>query len=132
MGAGISVAMGSCTAAVWSLEALGVHLALRAFHIDVGFEAAALLMVALNLSFVFPLSPGNIGTYQLVSVVILSLFGVAEARALAFSIALQGSAYAMILSLGGFFFYREGVDLAALRREEVETPFEPADPAEGA
>jgi uncharacterized protein (TIRG00374 family) len=108
------------TAVVWLLELVATVLALAAFHVDVSLPAAALVMAALNLAFVVPITPGGIGTHQLVSVVILRLFGVDEARALAFSLALQGSVLATTLAIGAFFAWREGIDLAALRRADSE------------
>jgi len=112
----VLAAMLVCTVVVWLLEAVAVGAALAAFGVSVGVATVLLLMAALNLTFVVPLTPGNLGTHQLVSVLVLSRVAVEPAHALAFSIGLQGCVYVLTLALGAVFFYREGVDLATLRR----------------
>ncbi len=105
------------TVLVWCLETAAMCSALSAFGIQPEVMIAALLVVTLNLSFAVPLTPGNIGTHQLISVLILSLFGIERAAALSFSIGYQGAVHLMIVLIGGAFFCREGLNLDALRRE---------------
>ena len=105
------------TGLVWCLETAAMCSALSAFGIQPDVMIAALLVVTLNLSFAVPLTPGNIGTHQLISVLILSLFGIERAAALSFSIGYQGTVHLMIVLIGGAFFCREGLSLDALRRE---------------
>lgn len=118
----VVAALAALTIAVWALEAVAVAAALSAFGLSAGAATVLLLMAALNLTFVLPLTPGNLGTHQLVSVLVLGSVGVDAAHALAFSIGLQGSAYAVTLALAAGFFYREGIDLATLRRAGSEEP----------
>jgi uncharacterized membrane protein YbhN (UPF0104 family) len=105
------------TGVVWALEAVAMGAALAAFHVEAGPASVVLLMVALNLTFVVPLTPGNLGTHQLVSVLVLGAVGTTNAEALAFSLGLQGTAYVMTLALGAVYFHREGIDFATIRRE---------------
>ena len=110
------------TGLVWCLETAAMCSALSAFGIQPDVMVAALLVVTLNLSFAVPLTPGNIGTHQLISVLILSLFGIERAAALSFSIGYQGAVHLMIVVIGGAFFCREGLSLSVLRREADRRP----------
>lgn len=101
---------------VWLLELLAYGSALAAFRIAVTPAMAALVMVALNLMLTITVTPGNFGTHQLVSVLVLGLFAVPEVKALAFSIGLQAIVQTSIFVLGGILFYREGLSLDLIRR----------------
>lgn len=107
------------TLLVWFLETMAMVAALLAFGIAADATIAALLVVTLNLSFAVPLTPGNIGTHQLISVFVLSLVGVGRVDALSFSVGYQGAVHLLIILLGGAFFFREGLSLGMLRREAV-------------
>ena len=114
------------TVGVWTLDVTGLWLALRAFHLDVGLPGAALLVAAIGLSFALPLTPGNVGTYQLIAILVLGRFGIDRDRAFAFGLGLQAYSLVTTVALGGFFFQREGLSLAALRAEAPpETPQAP-------
>ncbi len=104
------------TLLLWLLEIVAYGSALAAFQIAPTPAMTILIMVALNLSLAFTITPGNLGAHQLVSVLVLSLFAVPETEALAFSIGLQGIAQTAIFVLGGVLFYREGLSLDLLNR----------------
>lgn len=107
------------TILVWGLEALAVYFMLIAFNIDATPLMACLLVVVLNLSFVLPITPGNIGIAQSLSIILLAPFGVSKAAALAYSIASQGITYTVIIVLGLIFFYHERMNLNLLGRTEI-------------
>jgi uncharacterized membrane protein YbhN (UPF0104 family) len=114
------------TVAVWTVDVASTWLALHAFHIDVGLSGAALLVAAIGLSFALPLTPGNVGTYQLITVLVLGQLGIERDRAFAFGIGFQAFALVATVALGMAFFQREGLSLAALRAEPpTETPQAP-------
>ncbi len=104
------------TLLVWMLEFIAYGCALAAFQLEVTPAMATLIMVALNLTLTFTVTPGNLGTHQLVSVLVLGLFAVPEAAALAFSIGLQGIVQTALFVCGGVLFYREGLSLDLLKR----------------
>lgn len=109
------------TISVWGLETIAVYSILLAFHINASLLMAAVFVVVINLSFVFPITPGNVGIMQAVSIFILGIFGVSHLTALAYSIAYQGSLYIVIVSLGMFFLYRENMNLKLLGSPSDET-----------
>jgi uncharacterized membrane protein YbhN (UPF0104 family) len=93
---------------------------------------ASILVVVLNLSFAFPITPGNVGITQGISVFLLGAFAVTKVSALAYSIGAQGATYLLIVSLGIICFYLEGMDLDVFRRTlQKETSGKPAATMEG-
>jgi len=108
------------TIAVWVLETVAVYLMLQAFHIVTSPLMAAVVTVLLNLSFAFPITPGNVGIAQAVAVFLLGTFGVTQESALAFSVGSQGTTYLVIVSLGMLCFYREKMSLNLLGRAARE------------
>jgi uncharacterized protein (TIRG00374 family) len=99
------------TIAVWSLETVAVYMTLEAFRVPPTPMMAAILVVVLNLSFAFPITPGNIGIAQALGVFLLGAFGIAQESALAYSIGMQGTTYLIIVSLGIVCFYYEKMNL---------------------
>ncbi len=104
------------TLLVWAFEVIAYGCALVAFRIEPTPAMTVLIMVALNLSLMITVTPGNLGTHQLVCVLVLGLFSVPEATALAFSIGFQGTVQTATIALGGILFYREGLSLDLLNR----------------
>lgn len=105
------------TVLTWAMEFCVEWLAMLAFGIEPTLTLVGLTMVGLSLSFAIPVTPGNAGVHQVVSVLVLGLFGVEEARALAFSIGLQASITLSVVALGALFLAMEGMSLDTLRHE---------------
>ena len=110
--------------AVWAAEIGGTYWAMRAFQIDVGLTSAAVVTAALSLSFVVPLTPGNVGTHQVICLLVLGVWGVAEARALMFSVGMQGSVSLTVIAAGLIFALQEG--LANVMPSRRAQPGEPS------
>jgi uncharacterized protein (TIRG00374 family) len=107
------------TAAVWSCDTAGMCLALRAFGILVSPAVAAVLVAAIGLSFVLPLTPGNMGTYQVICVFVLGTWGVPEDSAFAMGLGYQAFALLSTVLTGLLFLQREGLGLGTLARGEA-------------
>jgi hypothetical protein len=88
------------TIGAWTLEVASVRLALQAFWPPAGLISALALTVVLNLAFLLPLTPGNVGPHQFLCVAVLGAYGVPAATALAFSLSLQGACAALVLAMG--------------------------------
>jgi uncharacterized protein (TIRG00374 family) len=104
------------TIVLWGLETVAVYITLEAFRIPPTPMMAAVLVVFLNLSFAFPITPGNIGIAQALGVFLLEAFGIAQEPALAYSIGMQGTTYLIIVGLGIVFFYYEKMNLNLIGR----------------
>lgn len=105
------------TAAVWVVETLILIVALRAFGLSLGLGVAALLAAAIGLSFALPLTPGNIGTYQLVCILVLGAAGVERDAAFAFGLGYQAVSLVVVAVCGMILLQREGMDVRALVAE---------------
>jgi uncharacterized protein (TIRG00374 family) len=104
------------TIVVWSLETVSTHLMLTAFHIQVRPIVTVILVVVTNLSFAFPVTPGNVGITQGLAVFLLGAFQIPQVAALAYSIGFQGAVSLLIVGLGLIFFYQEGLSFRLLRK----------------
>ncbi len=85
------------------------------FPLSVWAGIAVFLVVHLGTA--LPNAPGNVGTYQLLCVVGLQLFGIAKAPAAGFSVAAFVILTAPLWALGALALARSGTSLAAIRRD---------------
>jgi uncharacterized membrane protein YbhN (UPF0104 family) len=100
----------------WTAQLFAVWAAFKAFQIDLGFPAAALVLVLMNVVTVFPFWPGNVGLLQAAIAFALLSYGVAYPHGFAYGIGLQAIEASVGVGLGGFFLAREGFSFAMLRR----------------
>ena len=110
------------TVIILTLEIAAVHIGLTAFGIGNSLLAAAALVVALQMTYAMPVTPGNIGTHQVMCVLTLGAFGVGQPDALGFSLAFQGVAHTTILSLAGVVLFCESFDTTSLRPVRTKHP----------
>lgn len=96
------------TCAIVVAEYLAIAIALRAFGLPDFWPIPLALVTALNLSFAFNLTPGNIGPHQLVCTLVLGLFRVPASEAVAFSVAFQGSVHLLVVLSALIVLLREG------------------------
>jgi uncharacterized protein (TIRG00374 family) len=73
----------------WAVQVAMVKLMAQALHLPLDFPGAAVVLIVINIGIALPLAPGNIGTYQLLAIVALSLFSVSKSRALGFGVLFQ-------------------------------------------
>jgi uncharacterized membrane protein YbhN (UPF0104 family) len=111
----------------WTAQLFAVWAAFRAFQIDLGFPAAALVLLLMNVVTVFPFWPGNIGLLQAAIAFALLSYGVAYAHGFAYGIGLQAIEASVGVGLGGIFLAREGFSFAMLKRMPEVTEVEVED-----
>ena len=101
----------------WLTQIAGIYWTLDAFGIRKGVSAAALVFLVSTLVQLFPIIPGNIGSFQLaVAYPLAQTYNIDTGRAIAFSIGLQVIEAALATGLGFIFLSREGLSLAEARR----------------
>jgi peptidoglycan-N-acetylglucosamine deacetylase len=101
----------------WLTQIAGIYWTLDAFGIRKGVSAAALVFLVSTLIQLFPIIPGNIGSFQLaVAYPLAQTYNIDTGRAIAFSIGLQIIEAALATGLGFIFLSREGLSLAEARR----------------
>ncbi len=94
--------------ASWGASALVIFIALRAFDLDLGFEAALFIGSATALGMIIPSSPGYIGVFH--AIVIVSLVNVFDAernQAASFALVLHAMLYLTPIVIAGSFLWRE-------------------------
>ena len=79
--------------------------------------AGLAIFLIVHLGTALPNAPGNIGTYQLLCVLALQLFGIAKAPAAGFSVAAFVILTAPLWGLGALALARSGASLATIRRD---------------
>jgi uncharacterized protein (TIRG00374 family) len=108
----------------WFFQLIAVWAAMQAFEIDAPLDAAALVLLLMNVATVFPLWPGNIGLLQAAVALPLVSYGVAYARGFAYGLGLQMIEAGVGVGLGLIFLTREGLSFATLKRMPDETQTE--------
>jgi hypothetical protein len=93
---------------MWGVAALTVMTVAQAFRLGVPPAALALVLVTTNLGMTVPSAPGYVGVYHAIAVATLALFGVDQADALGFAIALHALAFGSF-TIGGALFLVAGI-----------------------
>ena len=100
----------------WTAQLFAVFTTLIAFGIEPSIEAAALVLVVMNVVMIFPFWPGNVGLVQAAVAASLLPYGVSYPHGIVFGIGLQAIEASVGLGLGFIFLEREGFTFAMLRR----------------
>lgn len=131
--------LGAVQAAAWLVQLAAAFAVLHAFHLGgAGWRAAALVLLLTNLIGILPLTPGNLGTFQVAATAALAAYGVAAGPALAFALGLQALQLLVAITAGLVSLSLQGLslgDLATRSRQAAELLHQPlpgptrADPA---
>lgn len=107
---------------IWLTDTLALYMIFTAVGLQLPYYAAVLLIVALALSSVIPTTPGSLGIFQYVSVIVLGIFGTVPEQALAVIFLFQGLIYLISLTTGGpvlFSLVKDGILKKA--EQKIET-----------
>jgi glycosyltransferase 2 family protein len=115
---------GLISAGMLLLQGIAYWLVLRACGIDLGAGPGLVAFLVVHLGTALPNAPGNVGAYQLFSVLGLALFGVAKAEAAAFSVAVFVLLTVPLWALGWVALSRSGLSLRAARELLRRSPRE--------
>jgi uncharacterized membrane protein YbhN (UPF0104 family) len=108
----------------WTAQLFAVWASMRAFQIHAGVQAAALVLLLMNVVTLFPFWPGNVGLLQAAIAFALLSYGVAYGHGFAFGIGLQAIEASVGVGLGLLYLAREGFSFAMLRRMPEVTDVE--------
>ena len=100
----------------WTAQLFAVYTSFLAFGIDPSLEAAALVLVVINVVMIFPFWPGNVGLVQAAVAAALLPYGISYGHGILFGIGLQAIEASVGIGLGFVFLAREGFTFAMLRR----------------
>ena len=101
------------TAISWIVIAASFWLCFLALRVDQGFEAALLVVIAVNLAMVLPSAPAGLGVFHAATVLTLSAFGVDRAQALSYAVVVHALNFLPLIVVGYAVLYRH---TAAVRR----------------
>lgn len=94
---------------VWLLETVKYWFVMHAFDFQVSFFALMLMNGIVNLATTLPSAPGYIGTFDGPGIAVLTLYGVPETIASAYTLVLHAALWLPITLLGAFYMLREGL-----------------------
>ncbi len=108
---------------IWGTQAFMIILLFHAFGLKLSPATALVVVIVNTLGLLFPITPGNAGTFELLVVATLSTFGVAKTDAALFALALHIIDVIPILLLAAWFVRVEKVtaDEFTPNDEEVES-----------
>ena len=101
----------ACSVLLWCLYAAVNYVLLRAIGQQLSVLAALFLLAVLQLGVAVPSSPGRIGVYHYLCIQALAVFGVADAPALSYAIALHLISVVLPMALGAVLAWQLGVSL---------------------
>jgi uncharacterized protein (TIRG00374 family) len=111
--------------ASWLGQLTVISLVLHTFGFALPAGAALVLMVMNTLLLIVPVTPGNVGTYQVATVFGLSLFNVPKTEAVSFGIVLQATTYLPIACVGFYQYFRYARTLGGARLSPLATEDRP-------
>jgi uncharacterized protein (TIRG00374 family) len=95
----------------WLVLAFSFWLAMQAFDLGVGYGAAPLVVISINLALVVPSSPAAVGVFEAATLVALRAYGIETSLALAYAVVLHALNFFPYVVVGFAVLYRH-----ALRR----------------
>jgi phosphatidylinositol alpha-mannosyltransferase len=108
----------------WALQWIACYVLLVALHLDgwADLGAAAAVLFAVNVTAVLPLTPSNLGVFQVACVAVLSgAYGVEPAQAFGYGIILQAVEVATAVVMGAPALVKEGVSWREVRLRALHT-----------
>ena len=98
------------------MQLLAAEVLLLALHLQAGLDAAAAILLAVNVTAAVPVTPSNVGVFQAACVAVLAAYGVPAAAGLAYGVLLQAAELVTAVGLGAPALLAEGVGLAGVLR----------------
>ena len=92
-----------------------------AFELDVPVWAGVVVIIVNSFLLLVPISPGNIGSFQLAVFGALAMFGVPKAEAIAFSLVLHLMDLAPVFIVGIGFMFTNQLTFSRLRKQAAES-----------
>lgn len=99
---------------IWLLETVKYWFVMHAFDFEVAFFALMLMNGVVNLATTLPSAPGYIGTFDGPGIAVLTLYGVPEEVATAYTLTLHAALWLPITLLGIYYMIRMQVGWAVM------------------
>jgi hypothetical protein len=108
-------------AGMWSMVSLVAYLVMAAFGLFLPIQAAVMVTVFTAFGKIIPSSPGAIGTFHYLVILVLMSFQVGKEAALGYAIVLHALFFLMEVSLGIVLLLAGNLSLARITRQGEET-----------
>jgi uncharacterized membrane protein YbhN (UPF0104 family) len=82
---------------------------MHAFPFRVSFFTLMLMNGIVNLATTIPSAPGYVGTFDAPGIAVLQAYGVPQATAAAYTLALHVALWLPITALGGYYMLKKGI-----------------------
>lgn len=105
---------------IWLLETVKYWFVMQAFPFEVSFFALMLMNGVVNLATTLPSAPGYVGTFDAPGIAILTLYGVNESLAGAYTLVLHAALWLPITVLGAVYMVRQGLGWSDFTRATQE------------
>jgi uncharacterized protein (TIRG00374 family) len=102
--------------AVWSAETLSYRLLMNSFGFGLDLHHLLLMSGAANLGTALPSGPGNVGTFDAPSILVLTGVGVSKDSAISYQFLLHAVLWSTETLAGVWFMWRSGIKKADLDR----------------
>jgi uncharacterized protein (TIRG00374 family) len=99
---------------IWLLETVKYWFVMHAFDFTVSFFALMLMNGVVNLATTLPSAPGYIGTFDGPGIAVLTLYGVPEEVATAYTLTLHAALWLPITLLGIYYMIRMQIGWAVM------------------
>jgi uncharacterized protein (TIRG00374 family) len=101
---------------IWTAETVSYRLLMNSFGFGVDLHNLLLMSGAANLGTALPSGPGNVGTFDAPSILVLTMVGVASNQAAGFQFLLHAVLWCTETFAGLWFMWRSGLRKADLDR----------------
>ncbi len=88
------------------------------FNLDLPIWAAVVVIIINYLALMVPVTPGNIGSFQLAVVAGLNIFGVPKTEAVLFSVILYLVDMLPMMALSAFFLFKEHFSISEISEDK--------------
>jgi len=107
---------------MWLLVFLVAYLIMVAFGLFLPLHASVMVTIFTAFGKILPSSPGGIGTFHYLVIVVLMAFGVGKETALGYAIVLHGFGFLVEVSLGIALLFSGNLSLGRIARRTEEAP----------
>lgn len=102
----------------WASHIIAVFFLFHLFNFDLPIWAAVVVLIINYLALMIPLTPGNVGSFQLAVVAGLNIFRVPKTEAVLFSVILYIVDMLPMIALSAFFLFKEQFSISEISEDE--------------
>jgi uncharacterized protein (TIRG00374 family) len=93
------------TFAGWMMSSLCAFFVALAFHLQIGFAGAILVMVAIGLAMILPAAPASVGVFEGAALIALKAFGIGRSAGLPYAVVLHLVNFVPFIAIGAWLLH---------------------------